>query len=555
CISTLYCDTLKVKEFQQTLRESVGRHWLWNIFNIHLYMADMLSKYWKGQCMCPVDIFGHFLGDMLLGKEKKNHMKLSDLQARISEADVPFPLFAGLHATERSSVEFSEWVEFSPYEIGLAKYGTFMETEDFGSKFFAGKRVKKLNEFPLHYLQAVWGSAFTINLKNLITNFICTATEDIDDITSKKPCPKDEEDSVSDTNFDGSKRGVEDFAGRTSNLPMKWPSDDSEKRCSSSGWTSLVIWNFLAFFIFLLTWTSSQTTWMTWIWTSLIIWILWLIFTSSLCEGKMNKWIVSACVRIDKSYLLNLRALKPGRVYNPFRDLPFRYVFVQDQSNRERNKKDYKEDTSDKYSHGCKFQPLHKESERISVMDSGFTFCSPYPLLLRRQRSVDIFLSFDFSLRYEDLHINRSTFKQLVKAEKWAKERHIPFPPVKEKIDKYLGKKIQECYVFDSTNDAHVPVILHFPLVNNKFRQYKSPGVIRTSEEEFDFAQFSCFGKNSEFGTLKCHYDSKEFDRLAKLMEFNTLLHKDTIMQQINNFIINKRQDKHGIRKIFRWCK
>ena len=47
----------------------------------------------------------------------------------------------------------SEWVEFTPYEIGMDKYGTFMRTELFGSKFFCGKLIEKFPESPLYYLQ------------------------------------------------------------------------------------------------------------------------------------------------------------------------------------------------------------------------------------------------------------------------------------------------------------------------------------------------------------------------------------------------------------------
>lgn len=45
-----------------------------------------------------------------------------------------------------------DWVEFSPYEIGMAKYGTFMAPDLFGSKFFMGTVVKKYEENPLHFL-------------------------------------------------------------------------------------------------------------------------------------------------------------------------------------------------------------------------------------------------------------------------------------------------------------------------------------------------------------------------------------------------------------------
>jgi phospholipase A2 len=49
-------------------------------------------------------------------------------------------------------VFFTDWVEFSPYEIGMAKYGTFMTPDLFGSKFFMGTAVKRYEENPLHFL-------------------------------------------------------------------------------------------------------------------------------------------------------------------------------------------------------------------------------------------------------------------------------------------------------------------------------------------------------------------------------------------------------------------
>lgn len=47
----------------------------------------------------------------------------------------------------------TEWVEFSPYEIGMPKYGAYMKSDLFGSKFFMGKLVKSYGEPPLHFLQ------------------------------------------------------------------------------------------------------------------------------------------------------------------------------------------------------------------------------------------------------------------------------------------------------------------------------------------------------------------------------------------------------------------
>lgn len=40
--------------------------------------------------------------------------------------------------------------------------------------------------------------------------------------------------------------------------------------------------------------------------------------------------------------------------------------------------------------------------KKLYVVDSGLTFNSPYPVVLRPQREVDIILSFDFSARQSD---------------------------------------------------------------------------------------------------------------------------------------------------------
>jgi len=46
---------------------------------------------------------------------------------------------------------------------------------------------------------------------------------------------------------------------------------------------------------------------------------------------------------------------------------------------------------------------MHPTNEkRLYMVDAGLTFNSPYPLILRPQRAVDIILSFDFSARPSD---------------------------------------------------------------------------------------------------------------------------------------------------------
>lgn len=48
------------------------------------------------------------------------------------------------------------------------------------------------------------------------------------------------------------------------------------------------------------------------------------------------------------------------------------------------------------------FEMYPTNMKKLYVVDGGLTFNSPYPLLLRPQRQVDLLLSFDFSARESD---------------------------------------------------------------------------------------------------------------------------------------------------------
>ena len=56
---------------------------------------------------------------------------------------------------------------------------------------------------------------------------------------------------------------------------------------------------------------------------------------------------------------------------------------------------------------------LALNSRHIYLVDSGLLFNSPYPPLLRPQRNVDIFLSFDFSAREKDNELSFNVIEQI----------------------------------------------------------------------------------------------------------------------------------------------
>ncbi|KAK2863799.1 hypothetical protein Q7C36_002953 [Tachysurus vachellii] len=151
------------EQINQELMKSVSSNPLRLLLPQHItnYVQALWTKKSNGQPVTFADIFGMLIGETLIPDRMDS--KLSAMQEKINEAQSPLPLFTCLHVKpDVSELMFADWVEFSPYEIGMAKYGTFMSPDLFGSKFFMGTVVKKYEENPLHFLMGVWGSAFSI---------------------------------------------------------------------------------------------------------------------------------------------------------------------------------------------------------------------------------------------------------------------------------------------------------------------------------------------------------------------------------------------------------
>ncbi|XP_012584379.1 PREDICTED: cytosolic phospholipase A2 [Condylura cristata] len=166
---------------------------------IKRYVESLWKKKSSGQPVTFTDIFGMLIGETLI--HNRMNTTLSSLKEKVNAAQCPLPLFTCLHVKpDVSELMFADWVEFSPYEIGMAKYGTFMAPDLFGSKFFMGTVVKKYEENPLHFLMGVWGSAFSILFNRVLgvsgsQNKGCTMEEELENITAKHIVSHDSSDS------------------------------------------------------------------------------------------------------------------------------------------------------------------------------------------------------------------------------------------------------------------------------------------------------------------------------------------------------------------------
>ncbi|ETE63977.1 Cytosolic phospholipase A2 delta [Ophiophagus hannah] len=116
------------------------------------YNRQLRHRKEEGQKTSCIDLWGLFIEYML--NDGKDSHKLSDQQQAVNEGQNPFPIYTAINVKEKySTMDFKEWIEFTPYEVGILKYGAFVRTEDFGSEFFMGHLMKRLPETRISYLQ------------------------------------------------------------------------------------------------------------------------------------------------------------------------------------------------------------------------------------------------------------------------------------------------------------------------------------------------------------------------------------------------------------------
>ncbi|XP_044127827.1 cytosolic phospholipase A2 zeta isoform X2 [Bufo gargarizans] len=168
--------------------------------------------------------------------------------------------------------------------------------------------------------------------------------------------------------------------------------------------------------------------------------------------------------------------------------------------------------------------------ENLYLVDGGFSINSPFPLVLQSERNVDIIFSFNYSWQapFEVLHLTS----------KYCKERGIPFPNIT--VSEADEKKPKECYVFMDDDNARVPIVLHFPLVNDTFHTYKAPGILRETDEEKAFGNFLLQHKDSPYRTKFFTYEPNDFNRLVEVNRYN-VLNNEKMIKSVLKVALDRR--------------
>ncbi|XP_006066275.2 cytosolic phospholipase A2 epsilon isoform X1 [Bubalus bubalis] len=127
------------------------------------FQEELQQRRQEGYKVTFTDFWG-LLIEACLGDER-NECKLSDQRAALCHGQNPLPIYLTINVKDDvSNQDFREWFEFSPYEVGMQKYGAFIPTELFGSEFFMGRLMKRIPESRMCYMLGLWSSIFSLNL-------------------------------------------------------------------------------------------------------------------------------------------------------------------------------------------------------------------------------------------------------------------------------------------------------------------------------------------------------------------------------------------------------
>ncbi|XP_056623045.1 cytosolic phospholipase A2 zeta-like [Triplophysa dalaica] len=440
-LSTLYGDpnwskTDMVKIIESAKKEiSKSTFSIFSLEQLWYYREKMKEKEKEGHLVSLIDLWGLAIEYLIQGKNPMG--TLSEMQKTLSEGQNPLPIFTAVNMKDGKTecTTEAEWCEFTPYEVGISKYGAFVPAKNFGSGYYLGHMVKKLPETRLSFLLGIWSNVFSLSL----TKIWCLTT------------------GIAPSWAPGN-------GGETS--------DTNTANKEKSPGTSLV---------------SPVTD------------------TAQMLSGFMNS-------RPIISQMFNfLRGLQLHRDYNE------NSGFI-----------------TGKEKHPDAFpNTLTPVDPMLSLVDAGFSINTGFPPVVGSQRHADVIISLNYSW-------DQDQFMVLKQTHKYCSDRKIPFPKID--FQKLESVPLKEVYVFEDEENQEAPIVIHFPLVNVTFKQFKAPGVKRLTEKELkegavdvEFKSDSC-----PYVTHKMTYSPEDFDKLVNLTSYNIINNKDVILEVLNKAVNRK---------------
>ncbi|XP_069064877.1 cytosolic phospholipase A2 delta [Pleurodeles waltl] len=405
------------------------------------YRGELSQRSEEGHRTSFTDLWGLILESMF--HNGRTESKLSDQQRALERGQNPLPLYLAMNVKpeENSTTDFKEWCEFSPYEVGLIKYGAFIRSELFGSEFFMGRLMKRHPEQRICFLQGLWGNIYSVNLVD--TWYIATHSDHFWEQWFRNRVKEIDKDTVQ------TKRK----SPRMKTLLHTPPG--------------------------MLSNTLKD------------------ILTNRFIDGEQH------------NFLKGLQMHKGYSDYSQFST--------------------WKDCQLDSYPN-----QLTPSADRLCLVDAGYYINASYPPLFKAERKVDVILSFDYTLNTPLMAVEQTG--------KYCSEQGIAFPKIE--LSDEEKKSTKECYTFTDTENPNAPIVLHFPLVNDTFREFKAPGVRRTSAELAD-GNVDVSSNWTPYYLTSFTYKQRDYDQLLKLTEYNLLNNKDQIVKALRT-AVERRKSKQS---------
>ncbi|MCL4360809.1 hypothetical protein M1446_00460 [Candidatus Dependentiae bacterium] len=133
---------------------------------IQKFIRALLTKVLFLQSITTVDIYGGLLANFLLQSfdPERHKVHFSSLIPKLLKGSIPMPICTAV----MTGLSRYEWFEFNPFEVGSSFLNTYIPSWSFGREFANGKSTDFAPEQSLGYLLGIFGSAFEVNLQDLI---------------------------------------------------------------------------------------------------------------------------------------------------------------------------------------------------------------------------------------------------------------------------------------------------------------------------------------------------------------------------------------------------
>ncbi|XP_047592796.1 cytosolic phospholipase A2 beta isoform X4 [Lutra lutra] len=257
-----------------------------------------------------------------------------------------------------------------------------------------------------------------------------------------------------------------------------------------------------------------------------------------------DRWAQDQASR-DKEQVPLLKIEEPptgtGRIAEFFTDLLTRRPLAQATHNFLRGLHFHKDYFHDPYFSTWKATKLDGFPNQLTpaephlcLLDVGYLINTSFPPLLRPTRDVDLVLSLDYNLE--------GAFQQLQLLGRLCGEQGIPFPPISPSPEEQHQPR--ECHLFLDPDCPDAPAVLHFPLVDNSFREYSAPGIPRTPAEKVA-GEVNLSPSDSPYHYSKLTYSLEDADKLLRLTHYNICNNREQLLEALRGAMLRRRQRRH----------